>query len=471
MHLVNDLTINLSEKNEYIEIGSKNHIDLNSNGISTKNLLPLGSYYLMILNNSQAIINILKNSINHFEDDTDPSTYSLECEINKLEYELNVIDKKLSGFISGYLMTFLRQKEMRFNDLKEEMYQLEKNINNFNEMLSCEETLNNHFDSFSSFLDNIIIMDVENDKISSQNNSEFFDNLIPTSYEEKKKQIEQQLNAELIIQELTEKELKELSPKEIKKALINEISNNFIHELEIHIEKINYIYNLKTIELTANQFNFLYESTVVLPKNTRYFCYNENDYIKSFKSIYEKIITSKEQNKSDSFFKLIDNLQPPIIFNSYEITNLNHLLNVYQTYLFDRNINICKCENCNKYFIPNSRSDEKYCNNIFKNNMTCKEYAPKNKYRKSINNDKIKKAHYNLSQNFRMKITRSKTLQKKEEVSKLFEKYKSEYEKQKYNYDNKSITEIEFLDWIIQQKNLINNKGGVKNGSTRNNKK
>ncbi len=70
-----------------------------------------------------------------------------------------------------------------------------------------------------------------------------------------------------------------------------------------------------------------------------------------------------------------------------------------------------------------------------------------------------------------MKITRSKTLQKKEEVSKLFEKYKSEYEKQKYDYDNKSITEIEFLNWIIQQKDLINNKGGVKNGSTRNNKK
>ena len=73
--------------------------------------------------------------------------------------------------------------------------------------------------------------------------------------------------------------------------------------------------------------------------------------------------------------------------------------------------------------------------------------------------------------NKKIKQFRDIQVKKKEEVSKLFEKYKSEYEKQKYDYDNKSITEIEFLNWIIQQKDLINNKGGVKNGSTRNYKK
>ena len=28
------------------------------------------------------------------------------------------------------------------------------------------------------------------------------------------------------------------------------------------------------------------------------------------------------------------------------------------------------CENCGKYFIPKNKSNEKYCNNIFKNGKT-----------------------------------------------------------------------------------------------------
>ena len=36
-------------------------------------------------------------------------------------------------------------------------------------------------------------------------------------------------------------------------------------------------------------------------------------------------------------------------------------------------IDIKKCENCGKYFIPTSRSDEIYCDNIYKNEKTCKE--------------------------------------------------------------------------------------------------
>uniref|UniRef100_UPI00280A82F5 DUF6076 domain-containing protein n=1 Tax=uncultured Blautia sp. TaxID=765821 RepID=UPI00280A82F5 len=42
---------------------------------------------------------------------------------------------------------------------------------------------------------------------------------------------------------------------------------------------------------------------------------------------------------------------------------------------------IKQCENCKKFFIPEKRSDEIYCNRIFKSGKTCKQigYAIKEK--------------------------------------------------------------------------------------------
>jgi hypothetical protein len=41
-----------------------------------------------------------------------------------------------------------------------------------------------------------------------------------------------------------------------------------------------------------------------------------------------------------------------------------------------------KCDNCGKYFIPSSRSDEIYCDNIYKKGKTCKELGYENKLEK-----------------------------------------------------------------------------------------
>lgn len=42
-------------------------------------------------------------------------------------------------------------------------------------------------------------------------------------------------------------------------------------------------------------------------------------------------------------------------------------------------IDIKRCENCGKYFVPETRSDEIYCNNIFKGNRTCRQIGYENK--------------------------------------------------------------------------------------------
>ena len=52
-------------------------------------------------------------------------------------------------------------------------------------------------------------------------------------------------------------------------------------------------------------------------------------------------------------------------------------------------IELKKCKNCGKCFIPSSRSDEIYCDNIFKDGRTCKQVGYENK----IKNDKFLKEY------------------------------------------------------------------------------
>lgn len=155
-----------------------------------------------------------------------------------------------------------------------------------------------------------------------------------------------------------------------------------------------------------------------------------------------------EINEKDKYY---------ITFNTiYKINKIEHYFSAYFKYFLDNKITINKCQNCGKFFIPSNRTDEKYCSNTSPQNpqKTCKEYGVKKAYRDNLNSDIIRKAHYNTSQYFRMKINRCKNEKEREKIIKEFEKYKANYEKNKKKFDRKKITEIEFSNWIIKQKNI-----------------
>lgn len=66
-----------------------------------------------------------------------------------------------------------------------------------------------------------------------------------------------------------------------------------------------------------------------------------------------------------------------------------------------------------------------------------------------------------------MRINRTSTdnTKEKEMYQKKFNTYKENYQKKKEQYQSGKLKEKEFVEWIIKQKE------GVRNGSTRNNKK
>jgi hypothetical protein len=66
-------------------------------------------------------------------------------------------------------------------------------------------------------------------------------------------------------------------------------------------------------------------------------------------------------------------------YNGVEIISLYETETIYSILTFDISmiknnaIQVNVCQNCGKFFIPRTRSDEIYCNNIFKNNKTCSQ--------------------------------------------------------------------------------------------------
>ena len=155
------------------------------------------------------------------------------------------------------------------------------------------------------------------------------------------------------------------------------------------------------------------------------------------------------------------------LFVTYQIHTIKELLTISFIEILKNNLTINKCQNCGKYFIPESRSDEKYCNNPSPQNpdKTCKEYGAKKKYRDEIKSHPIKYEHNKTSQFYRMRINRTKNNQEKEKYEKKFNAYKENFEKKKKQYNSGKLKENDFVEWIIKQKE------GVKNGSSRTNKK
>lgn len=142
----------------------------------------------------------------------------------------------------------------------------------------------------------------------------------------------------------------------------------------------------------------------------------------------------------------------------FEFNTVVDLFNLSLINAIDKQVTIRRCKNCGNYFIPENRTDEVYCNRISpqNNKKTCKEYGAKKKYRDEVKSRPLKNEHNKTMQFFRMRINRAKNEKEKEKLIKKFEKYKIDYQKNKerYNNGNGKLKENDFIEWIINQKNL-----------------
>ena len=106
------------------------------------------------------------------------------------------------------------------------------------------------------------------------------------------------------------------------------------------------------------------------PEFIKFLIYS-NKMVSPYEHLYNQ--TMNEKSDLDTLKKYyIDNISHNNIY-TYYINNLYDLYDLTLYHIVTFNYIIKKCENCGRYFYPQTRDDEIYCNNIYKNNKTCKQ--------------------------------------------------------------------------------------------------
>lgn len=174
--------------------------------------------------------------------------------------------------------------------------------------------------------------------------------------------------------------------------------------------------------------------------------------------------TSKKEHISDDEIytellktnhKLVTN-KSLLTLNNYEISSFKDLFSVFFNYLIENNININKCKNCNKYFIPENRSDEKYCSNPIKpgSKITCKTIGARKSFANNRKKDPISTEDDKTRSRLTMRIKRAKNKNDEENVAtytQALNKYYSDYEKQLKKYKNNKLSSKDFISWMKEQ--------------------
>ena len=111
---------------------------------------------------------------------------------------------------------------------------------------------------------------------------------------------------------------------------------------------------------------------------------------------------------------------------------------------YKNSFRIVKCKNCNIYFIPKTAHKTLYCDNIFKDGLTCKEFADKVSSSRTYANDPICKKYRNRYKN----LSKQASISNNPEVLALYERYKVDGAIMLDRYKHDEISGSDFEKWI-----------------------
>ena len=144
-------------------------------------------------------------------------------------------------------------------------------------------------------------------------------------------------------------------------------------------------------------------------------------------------IVSKANINSSYFIECTDIIQT-LLVELLEIAKLN--------------IEIKKCRNCGKFFVPDNRSDEIYCSNIYENSKTCKEIGHFKVQQKLMQENDDLRIYRNVYQKLLLRTRRNPSNTK---YAREFEFFKDDNNKWKENISKGIITEKEYIEWLKKQ--------------------
>ncbi|WP_312427125.1 DUF6076 domain-containing protein [Lacrimispora sp.] len=130
---------------------------------------------------------------------------------------------------------------------------------------------------------------------------------------------------------------------------------------------------------------------------------------------------------------------------SYRIEDLFEIAGLEHFKVASSQIPIKECENCGKYFIPSTRSDEKYCDNYYKDGKTCKELG----YEIKLKKDKFKTTYRSAYKTQRARIKYNSHITNYEELH--FKPWEQAAKQALSDFTTKNDIEG-FKKWLIDNK-------------------
>ena len=245
---------------------------------------------------------------------------------------------------------------------------------------------------------------------------------------------------------------KEPISKDNYEKLLEKIYSDYCYNLKEFSENlvtdIQYIYNMNNLieleELTPYQRYFALLNSDRFSKAMKYYSsekvrisFSAFEWINKYDFYAREDVTLKLAKKNivnAPFFYECDSIIPALIM---ELSILAH-----------NNIEIKKCKNCGKYFVPENRSDEIFCNNIYENNKTCKEIGHFKVKQKEIQDNELLRQYRNVYQKLLLRTRRNPA---NIQYARDFEDFKDSNINWRESINKGKNTEDEYLEWLKKQ--------------------
>lgn len=244
--------------------------------------------------------------------------------------------------------------------------------------------------------------------------------------------------------------------------LFLKINNNISINEILCDDKFNIILSQKEIDNNLNKMFNLYKDEFIKYQNLykaivchKYYKIYHNYINKNYEtySNYLKLLSLSilDLRINYSTFQFNELYNSKNISNSFESTNFYDVLYISLKNLLNisKNIKILRCKNCNRYFIPDTNHNTKYCNFLFDGKRTCKEIGSQKTYNKKLEDDELLKLYRKRYKNLAHQASHTSPTSKSNQ---MYEYYKKEGPIMQDKYKNGLISSEQFKTWIDSTK-------------------
>lgn len=254
--------------------------------------------------------------------------------------------------------------------------------------------------------------------------------------------------------EITKIDFKNIYSTKEYEEILQELVNNFSDKLESikenFISDINYLFNVDQLE-EIKDLSPLQRFYVLSKKENKAISQFENSKLQIALGDLTTLIDNPSILDEESLIEVAAAnkgkiLPIPYTFESKDISQLL-IIELQEIVCMDK-FEIKKCKNCSKYFVPEKRTDELYCTNVYEDGRTCKEIGAFKVKQKMINEDEDLRTYRNVYQKLLLRTRRNPSNQQYERE---FQQFKEDNRKMREKLDKGKVTYEEYVEWLNEK--------------------